>query len=290
MSNRAIIAATDGSAAALQAVEWAAQEAALRQAALRIVSVVALPPRMYQQHPEGTPDTVADVLYEVHVRALADAAELTAELEPGVARSQELLSGPPAQMLVQDAADASMLVVGSRGAGTFSALVLGSVSRYTATHAGCPVVVVREESMAVRRKVVVGVGDLDRADAALGFAFEEAALRRARLLAVHAWYRIPLVTLTKAQRAALDQSEVPRELAARLEDMLTGWRVKYPEVQVEARVTCAHPARTLVAASTSADLVVLGRRSAEDHGSGVNAVGHGVLGHAHGPVAIVPGD
>ncbi len=96
MSNRAIIAATDGSAAALQAVEWAAREAALRQAALRIVSVAALPPRMYQQHPEGTPDTVADMLYEVHVRALADAAELAAELEPGVARSQELLSGPPA--------------------------------------------------------------------------------------------------------------------------------------------------------------------------------------------------
>jgi hypothetical protein len=97
-----------------------------------------------------------------------------------------LLPGSPASALTEAADDASMLVVGSRGGGGFAALLLGSVSRYVATRAESPVVVVREETMAVHHEVVVGVRDLDQ-PAAIGFVFQEAALRKARLRAVHAW-------------------------------------------------------------------------------------------------------
>ena len=81
-----------------------------------------------------------------------------------------------------------MLVVGFRGIGAFTAMVLGSVARYAADHASCPVVVVREETAAMHRLVGVGVGDLDDCDGPLAFAFEEAALRKASLLTVHAWH------------------------------------------------------------------------------------------------------
>lgn len=65
-------------------------------------------------------------------------------------------------------------------------MLLGSVSRYAAMHASCPVVVVREETGAVHREVVVGIRDPHDATATLPFAFEEAALRGATLVAVHA--------------------------------------------------------------------------------------------------------
>ena len=85
-----------------------------------------------------------------------------------------------------------MLVVGARGAGGFSAMVLGSVSRYVALHAPCPVVVAHEDSVAVHREVVVGVGDPAEAADSLGFAFEEASMRGALLMAVHALARYPV--------------------------------------------------------------------------------------------------
>ena len=169
MALKPIVAGTDGSAESLRAVEWAVREAALRKTALRSVAVPALPPRMSRHQPEGRPDTVADVAHKTYLRALGSAADCAAELEPGVVLDTALLSGPPAQALAETAAYASMLVVGSRGAGTFAALVLGSVSRYAATHARCPVVVAREESLAVHREIVVGVGDLDQPDAQLQF-------------------------------------------------------------------------------------------------------------------------
>jgi hypothetical protein len=81
-----------------------------------------------------------------------------------------------------------MLVVGFRGIGAFAATVLGSVARYAAGHASCPVVVVRDQSVAARRLVGVGVGDLDDCAGTLAFAFEEAALRQASLIAIHAWH------------------------------------------------------------------------------------------------------
>jgi nucleotide-binding universal stress UspA family protein len=187
VTRKPITVGMDGSAGSLRAVEWAAREAALHGSALRIGSVPAQPPRMSWHQPESRLDGVADAVHQAYAGTLASAAERAAELEPGLTLSTELLPGPPARTLAETTPDASMLVVGSRGAGLFSALVLGSVSRCAAAHGECPVVVEREESTAAHREVVVGVGDLDESPATLGFAFEEAALRHARLVVIHAW-------------------------------------------------------------------------------------------------------
>ena len=290
MAAKDIIAATDGSQESLLAVEWAARETVLRHAALRIVSVPMLPPRM-SPDPGGL-ETTGGILHEGAQRALASATERVAQMEPGLVVTTEVLAGAPAQALLTAAADASLMVVGSRGAGGFGAMVLGSVSRYLATRAPCPVVVAREETMAVHHEIVVGVHDPDRSAATLRFAFEEANLRNARLLAVHAWAWSLLSTgavgtLTAQERAVMDGSDIQGYAAERLDSVLAAWQHKYPDVQTGWELVHAQPARVLIGASARADLVVIGRRAA---GSTVGSITHPVLSHAHGPVAIVPGD
>lgn len=290
MASNVVIAGTDGSEPSLRAVEWAAREAGLRGAGLRVVAVPVLPRRMsWQSAPHRTPDTVADTIRHSYEQALATAADRAATAEPGVAVETALLPGKPAQALAEAAADASMLVVGSRGAGGLAALLLGSVSRYVATLAPGPVVVVREEPGAGHGEVVVGIRDLDQ-PAAIGFAFEEARLRRARLRAVHAWHWfLPEMRLTGTERPGADARDVTAEAAGWLADLLTFWREKYPDVEVVPDVVHAPPARVLAGASARADLVILGRNSADDSGQpSTGATVHALLSHAHSPVAIVP--
>ena len=290
MTSNVVIAGTDGSDSSLQAVEWGAREAARRGASLRIVAVPVLPRRMsWQRAPHGTPDAVADRIRRSYEQALATAAACAAETEPGVAVETALLSGRPAQALAEAAADASMLVVGSRGAGGFAALLLGSVSRFVATLAPGPVVVAREEAEADHGEVVVGIRDLDQ-PTAIGFAFEEARLRRARLRAVHAWRSfLPEMRLTGTERPGADTRDVTAEAAMWLTDLLTFWREKYPEVEVAPDVARGSAARVLAGASARADLVILGRNSADDSGQpSTGATAHALLSHAHSPVAIVP--
>jgi len=290
MGSNIVIAGTDGSDPSLRAVEWAAREAALRGAALRIMAVPARPPRMpWQRGAHGTPDTVADAIRGSYERALATAANRAAEAEPAVAVDTALLSGQPAGALAEAAADALMLVVGSRGAGGFAALVLGSVSRYVATLAPGPVIVAREGTAAGHGEVVIGVRDLDQ-PTAIGFAFEEARLRRARLHAVYAWpWFLPDMRLTGTERPGGDARDVTAEAAAWLADLLTSWQQRYPDVEVTPDVAHGAPGRMLAVASADADLVVLGRNSAGDSGHPrTGAITHALLNHACSPVAIVP--
>ena len=288
MAAKPIITGTDGSEASLRAVEWAAREAVLHKTTLRIVSAPSPPGGMSPY--SITNEKVAGVVYQDARRTLAEATRRVADVEPDLAVDAELLSGPPAQVLLDAATGASMLVVGSRGEGGFAAMLLGSVSRYVATHAPCPVVVSREETMAVHRKVVVGIHDPERCVAALEFAFEEATLRHSRVLAVHAWtWNPPGISwgerLAEVELAGYDPYELPATVTTRLDEVLATWRAKYPGVQASWEAVFSDPGRALVGASTGADLVVLGRHVA---GSGVGSVIHAVLSHAHGPIAIVP--
>ena len=274
MSAKPIVAATDGSEESLRAVDWAAREAVLRGAPLRIVSAAATLPRMMDHHDGSGLEDVTDVLLDHRDRALATAAARAAKVSPDLLVDTDNLPGAPALAVTESGSGALMLVVGSRGVGAFTALILGSVSRYAATHASCPVVVVRDQTTA-NGQVAVGIGDLDANPATLSFAFEEAALRQASLLAVHAWNTPPV---TGAQA-------IQEQLTARLAALLDDWRAKYPDVPVSQDVGWGHPGRALADLSAQADLVVIGRHPGA-HGPGT--VTHAVLNHAHGPVVTVP--
>jgi nucleotide-binding universal stress UspA family protein len=286
MSAKPIVAATDGSEESLRAVEWAAREAVLRGAPLRIVSAAALLPRMIGGHASSDYDTVTDVLLKDRDRALTAGTERAAKTAPGLLIDADQLTGSPAQAVTESGSGALMLVVGSRGGGAFAAMVLGSVSRYAATHATCPVVVIREETGAAHRQVAVGIADLEGCSASLTFAFEEAALRKASLIAVHAW-QTPQSDISRAGEALATPGlrDLEEKAGAAMEELLNEWREKYPGVPVSRDVVHDHPGRTLAGLSARTDLVVIGRRTAH-HGPGT--VTHALLNHAHGPVATVP--
>jgi hypothetical protein len=128
-------------------------------------------------------------------------------------------------------------------------MVLGSVSRYAATHASCPVVVVREGAESARRQVGIGIGDLENT-ASLTFAFEEAALRKASLIAVHSWH-LPKSDISRAGPAFPESAGyvAETETAKRLEQLLDGWRAKYPDVPVSQDLVHGHPGRALAGLS-----------------------------------------
>jgi nucleotide-binding universal stress UspA family protein len=270
MTAKAIVAATDGSEDSLRAVEWAAAEALLRNMPLRIVSAMSLLPWMTPLQLRPDRDHIADLVRTERERALEAAASRAALRAPGLVIVTVPLGGPPAQAVSETGSSASMLVVGSRGIGAFTAMTLGSVSRYVSVHAACPVVVVRDQAAVPHGQVVVGVGDPDDCAGALTFGFEEADLRQASLLAVHAW-----------------PSPGPGERAA-LAEALQAWREKYPGVPAGQDVMPGHPARILAGLSARADLLVLGRHVKHPGPPGPGSVRNAVLSHAHGPVAIVP--
>jgi nucleotide-binding universal stress UspA family protein len=155
MASRPIVVGTDGSSHALSAVEWAAREATDREDSLRIVS----PPWAW---PISTPSgnltfavssDVSDADHAAANLAAAAAADRAAELFPGLRVESDIVPGSPVEVLLGCAATASMLVVGSRGAGGFAAMMLGSVSRCIATNAACAAVVVRGDARPDRRVV-----------------------------------------------------------------------------------------------------------------------------------------
>jgi nucleotide-binding universal stress UspA family protein len=283
-----IVTATDGSEESLRAVEWAAREAELRGLPLRIVSAAALPPRMAEHQTASGVPTVADTVVNDRDRALAAATERATAVAPDILVDADGLGGSPAQAITEAGSGASMLVVGSRGMGAFTALILGSVSRYAAAHAVCPVVVVREQTTAARPQVAVGIGDPAEASAALDFAFEEASLRKASLVAVHAWDSGGDVGRAARAMAAPRSHAIEERVTGQLQALLADRQARYPDVEASYDLVYGHPGRALVGLSARADLVVLGRHRPDGLLPGPGAVRHAVLNHAHGPVVTVP--
>jgi nucleotide-binding universal stress UspA family protein len=294
MTTKPVVVGVDGSEESLRAVEWAALEARRHSSPLRIVSAPAPVPRLHAY--QAAPEAITNALRGISARALAAAITRAEEVAPGLPVTTSLLSGPPALAVAASGSDAAMLVVGARGAGGFAAMILGSVSRYVASRAPCPVVVMREETMAVHREIAVGIRNPQDTTVALAFAFEEAALRGADLVAVHTWYSFPAaLRLPVAGEAPRLQPADPARISAEADSQLTAalarWQEKDPAVKVRHDIIHGHPAQVLASYSARSDLVVLGRHGhPEGAGPGIGSIQHAVLDHAHGPVAVIPSD
>ncbi|MDP9868298.1 MULTISPECIES: universal stress protein [Streptosporangium] len=279
-----VVVGVDGSPSSQAAVEWATDDAVRRGCALRIVQVCE--PWIYDiplQTPPGFRDSVTESCQGV----LENAARLARERAPGIEGDTVLETGRPVEILRREAQDAEQVVLGSRGRGGFTGLLLGSVSLALAGRVAAPVVVVRGAQERTYNEVVVGFDTSPHSAAVLEYAFEEAARRGARLHAIHTW-QMPVVGQGATVYTPLFEeiSAAGRRIAA---DTLTPWREKHPEVEVEETVVCGHPVAVVCEASEAADLVVVGSRGLGRLSSAVlGSVSHGILHHARCPVAIVP--
>ena len=140
-----IVVGVDGSEESKAALRWALDEGRLRSARVRAIYAWAFP------HVDTwTTGYVATAQFNIDAlqhdaEEFLDSVIAEAKTE-GVGVGRAALEGSAAQVLVEAAAEADLLVVGSRGRGGFAGLLLGSVSQQCAHHAPCPVVIVRGEA------------------------------------------------------------------------------------------------------------------------------------------------
>ena len=130
-----IVVGVDGSDGSHLALRWAAAEARLRQARLRVVHVWSYLDQTAEFDPSYGERDAAELLD----RAIAAIDTDGLDIEP------RTVCDLPARGLLDAAADADLLVVGARGVGGFRGLLLGSVSQQVAQHTPCPAVIVPGE-------------------------------------------------------------------------------------------------------------------------------------------------
>lgn len=139
-----IVVGVDGSENSLEALRWAAEEARLRSATLRVVAVFNAP-LMSTGYEVVAPDpSDLAAASSTMLDAAVDTVRETGGLDD-VHVATEVLEGHAGERLIELSADADLLVVGSRGHGGFLGMVLGSVTGHVVRHAACPVVVVRHQ-------------------------------------------------------------------------------------------------------------------------------------------------
>ncbi|MET8808361.1 universal stress protein [Streptomyces sp. NPDC004546] len=282
-----LVVGVDGSEPSLRAVDWAADEAALRGLPLRLVYA-----SLWERY-EGT--SFADDLGKPSDQVMAEdivetAARRVRTRRPDVKVTADVLPEEPEYALVRESDTAAAMVLGSRGRSSLAEALLGSVSVTVAGHARCPVIVLRgsrDRAVPGRHgRIVVGVGE-EPADAdAMRFAVEEARRRGVPLEAVRAW-RCPAHETTDHPLLAGEPARLHEERAA--EELEVALRDVPADVEVHRRTVEGHARQVLLGASADADLLVVGARRREGHhGLQLGRVAHAVLHHAVCPVAVVP--
>jgi len=254
-----IAVGVDGSDSALRAVSWAAAEAVRRGSVIRLVSVAHLPPSGYQMA-APVPAEVIDQINEQSRQAAQQAQAVIEDRYAGLTVDTAVLTGPPVPALIEESANAQLMVLGSRGLGGFTGMLVGSTAVGLVAHGHCPVAVIRGD-VASAGPVVVGVDGSPASAAAVALAFEEASLRGAELVAVHTWTEYGSdLGYASGRHFVQDWDSIEEREDALLAEQLAGWQEKYPNVSVRRVVTRDRPVRCLLDRSADAQLLVVGSR------------------------------
>lgn len=287
-----VIVGVDGSASSLDAVELAAREARLRGVPLRIVHAFGRPAAHLPS--AVAPANPADYRLEPMVRrVLACAEERAHAAAPGIEVTRSAVPGEALAMLEIESRSATLAVVGSRGLSGFAGLLLGSTAVHLAAHGHCPLMVVRGRPVPTG-PVLLAVDGSEEGETAVEFAFAEAAVRKAPLVALHVWNTwserafegpgdpltavvVDVDHLRDAEQHLLDETVAPRQGA-------------FPQVVVERRLVRSRIRPALIDASRSAQLVVAGARGRGGFtGLLLGSVSQALLHHAHCPITVVRG-
>ncbi|MFE0350983.1 universal stress protein [Streptomyces griseoluteus] len=286
-----VVVGVDGSPSSLDAVGTAAHEAELSGVGLRLVHAFGWP--SIHPPPGGPPwDPARAGVRELVDGTLAEAEQRARAIAPRVDITREVGVGEPLMVLEIESRTASLVVVGSRGLGAFSSLLLGSTATHLAAYGHCPVLVVRERPNATG-PVLLAVDGSPAGERAVEFAFAEASMRGADLLALHVWN-------TWSERAyegpgdplnmVVDIDRLREEERQLLDETLSPWQTRYPRVAVERRLMRSRIRPALIEASRDAQLVVTGARGRGGFtGLLLGSVSQALLHHAHCSVAVVRG-
>jgi nucleotide-binding universal stress UspA family protein len=200
--------------------------------------------------------------------------------------SVDLANDPPSKALIDASTAAWLVVVGARGHGLLSGMLLGSVSQHLARHAAGPVVVVRRPHDPQRR-VVVGVDGSEGSSAALDFAAVHAVRTGSALVVVHAWHSLAnsAVVGPPFEHRYAEEEQVAERVVA---ESVAGLSETYPDLEVDTETIPVPPGRCLADASQTASLVVVGSRGRGAFaGMLLGSVSQHVLHQAQCPVAVV---
>ncbi|MDX1877748.1 universal stress protein [Mycobacterium sp. SMC-18] len=282
-----ILVGIDGSRSSLEALLWAIGEAQLRNLPLRLVHAVDYGNFVMGFNP-GASESFFKYVETSGQNFLNEAAERVQALAPEVEVSVHNLVGRPAQLLEEQSRDAFLTVVGSSGLHGFTGLLAGSVAVALTAHGHSPVVVVRAPGAHAGGPVVVGVSGAPDSEEAIGWAFQEASLRGAKLLAVLVSSYVPAYfDYIEPTWEELPGPAREDQQAMLLAERLAGWQEKFPEVAVRRVVAAGHPGHVLLGYAQRAQLIVTGTRG---HGNVagwfLGSTSHRLVQHAECPVLV----
>jgi nucleotide-binding universal stress UspA family protein len=289
---RPIVAGVDGSVPALDAARWAADEAARRGAALRLVHAVHISALAFAGG-FGPPQDFFDALESDGRRQLAEAETAIRQAHPELDVEVDLRTADPVPTLIDLSDNARLVVLGSRGLGGFSGMLAGSTAVALVAHGHCPVAVIRggkpDEVPPSQGPVVVGVDGSPASEPALAMAFEEASLRGADLVAVHTWIEFSSdIAYAYALQFFVDWDAIETRERELLAERLAGWQEKYPDITVRRVVTGGRPVDCLLEHAADAQLLVVGSRGRGGFsGMLLGSTSHALIHHAPCPLLVV---
>jgi nucleotide-binding universal stress UspA family protein len=291
MTSRApqLIVGVDGTEGSVEALRWAAHEAARRSWPLHVMTCAELPVAV-EAGMIGSGAITGSAMEGIvtdHESVNQRAVNLARSFGIEVTVTGETVLGAPAYALVGAAQDDDTIVIGATSHPGRLTDVLGSVATVVAHRARGPVVVVHgaDRRDAVIGRVAVGIDGSPGSDAALLWAAEEAIRCGAELVLVHGWsypYQGPRTGVSEPR------DDMRLDAMRTLEASAVKVRELAPSLRCHSIISEQNPAKAIIDAGKDADLVVVGSRG---HGGFASlllgSVSRTVLQHSTVPVVVI---
>lgn len=284
-----IVVGVDGSEGAAEALEWAVQHARLTRRPLALMHGWDTIPSVWLDQVGVDHAALQAEIRAAAEAVVAEAASRVSETAPEVEVVQVVRHEDARALLAGLSADAEVTVLGSRGRGPISALVLGSVSSAVARNGHGPVVVVRPGGPRPGEGtgVLLAVDGHEGTGPVIEAAFEQASLRSLPLTVLHCTFDARVAVGGPATSELRAEAEEEARLV--ISESTSGQSERFPDVQVTPRAVFGHVEEELLEAADGADLVVVGHRERHPIASALlGSISRSFLEQSRGAVMVVP--